>query len=171
MFSKFWNDYLNITVNLMPILLDYKVDFYLNGHEHGFYYANYPYDQVPQFVRDMLVYGHESSTTEHLLQSYKCVMDQEIFFGQHTRYQEYIKGDAIHQVTTGATAAQFTPACLTRPSMGRFKFLNNREYGFSHVYVNDREFTVKFIAVDHKTMESREIYRVTVYNTHVVPLD
>ena len=58
MFSKWWNDYLNITSNLMPMLLDYKVDFYLNGHEHGFYYANYPYDQVSSFMRDMLVYGH-----------------------------------------------------------------------------------------------------------------
>jgi len=81
MFSKFWNDYLNITSNLMPMLLDYKIDFYLNGHEHGFYYANYPYDQVSKFLRDMLVYGHETSTTEHLLTAYNCLLDQEIFFG------------------------------------------------------------------------------------------
>ena len=75
MFSKWWNDYLNITSNLMPMLLDYKVDFYLNGHEHGFYYANYPYDHVSSFMRDMLVYGHEATTTEHLLAAYSCLLD------------------------------------------------------------------------------------------------
>ena len=30
--------------------------------------------------------------------------------------------------------------------------------------VTDREFTVRFMAVDHQTMESKEIYRVTVYS-------
>ncbi len=53
--------------------------------------------------------------------------------------------------------------------MGRFKYLNNREYGFSHVTVTDREFTIKFIAVDHKTLDSTEIYKITVYNSHTQP--
>ena len=43
MFSKWWADYLDITQNLMPMLMDYKVDFYLNGHEHDLTYAFYPY--------------------------------------------------------------------------------------------------------------------------------
>lgn len=43
MFSKFWADYLNITSNLLPLLLEHKVDFYLNGHEHDLTYAYYPY--------------------------------------------------------------------------------------------------------------------------------
>lgn len=46
MFSKWWSDYLNITQNLMPMLMDRKVDFYLNGHEHTLTYAYYPYSQV-----------------------------------------------------------------------------------------------------------------------------
>lgn len=43
MFSKFWADYLNITSNLMPLLQQYQVDFYMNGHEHDMTYAYYPY--------------------------------------------------------------------------------------------------------------------------------
>ena len=48
--------------------------------------------------------------------------------------------------------------------MGRFQYLNNRQHGFSHVTVTDREFTVRFMGVEHRTMESQEIYKVTVYN-------
>jgi len=51
MFSKFWADYLNITSNLMPMLLDNNFDFYLNGHEHDTTYAYYPYDQVHSIKR------------------------------------------------------------------------------------------------------------------------
>jgi hypothetical protein len=112
----------------------------------------------------MLIYGDETSTTEHLLAAYNCLLDQELFFGFNSRYQEFNKGDAIHQVTTGATADSFTAACINRPSMGRFRYLNNRDFGFSHVTVTEREFTVKLIGVNHKTMESKELYRITVFN-------
>lgn len=45
-FGKWYSDYVNITANYLPIMLDHKVDFYLNGHEHTLEYAYYPYNQV-----------------------------------------------------------------------------------------------------------------------------
>ena len=45
-FGKWYADHINITSNYLPMMLDHKVDFYLNGHEHTLEYAYYPYDQV-----------------------------------------------------------------------------------------------------------------------------
>jgi hypothetical protein len=53
MFSKFWADYLNITSNLMPLLQQYSVDYYMCGHEHDMTYAFFPYSQVPHFLSSM----------------------------------------------------------------------------------------------------------------------
>jgi hypothetical protein len=93
MFSKWWADYLQITSNMMPMILDNKVDFYLNGHEHGHYYANYPYSQVHSMIRQL----HEQSLTKnHVLNSYNCLEDEELFFGYNSRYAEFTKGEALH---------------------------------------------------------------------------
>jgi hypothetical protein len=70
----------------------------------------------------------------------------------------------LHQVTTGATGYDFALACLNRPSMGRYRFLNNKQHGFSHVQVDERQFTVKIMGVDHQTLESKELYKITVIN-------
>ncbi len=48
--------------------------------------------------------------------------------------------------------------------MGRYRFANNVQHGFSHVHVDERQFTVKMMGVDHNTLESTELYRITVYN-------
>lgn len=46
--------------------------------------------------------------------------------------------------------------------MGRYRFANNKEHGFSHVHVDERQFTVKMIGIDNGM--PKEVYRVTVYN-------
>jgi|LauGreDrversion4_2_1035121.scaffolds.fasta_scaffold71153_2 tartrate-resistant acid phosphatase type 5 len=53
LFSKWWPDYINITSNFLPMLIDYKVDFYLNGHEHDMTYAFYPYSQIPSLIEEL----------------------------------------------------------------------------------------------------------------------
>lgn len=49
--------------------------------------------------------------------------------------------------------------------MGRYRWANNMVHGFSHVHVEEREFTVRFIGItDQEKMTTAEIYRVTVIN-------
>ena len=131
------------------MILDYNVDFYLNGHEHGLYYAYYPYNQVHSFVRSLRNDGHHSIVQNHLLNAYNCVDGEELFFGYDSRYSEFTKGEALHQFTTGATGYDFTQACLNRPTMGRYRYLNNKQHGFTHVQLSEREFTVRMMGVDH----------------------
>lgn len=99
LFSKWWADYVNITSNLLPMLIDHKVDFYLNGHEHDLTYAYYPYSQVPSLLEELSIDGASS---------YTCGLNQELFFGYNTRYSEFSKGEALHQITTGAGANDHT---------------------------------------------------------------
>ncbi len=109
-FGKWYSDYLNITTNYLPVLIDNKVDFYINGHEHTLEYAYYPYNQVP---------------SHHTLQEYKCAKDYELFFDTTTRYSEFMKGEALHQFTVGSTGFDIYDVCPTRPSMGNYRYLNN----------------------------------------------
>lgn len=67
MFSKHWSDYANITANLLPMLMDYKVDFYLNGHEHATSYAYYPYSQAKSLLREV--------HTPYALEGFSCAQD------------------------------------------------------------------------------------------------
>ena len=46
LFGKHYHDYSNIVDNYLPILMQHKVDFYFNGHEHSMVYANYEFSQV-----------------------------------------------------------------------------------------------------------------------------
>lgn len=66
-------------------------------------------------------------------------------------------------MTTGATGFSFTDIC-TRPSMGRFRWANNQKHAFAHVYVDEMEYTVKFMGINLSTQETTELYRVTIYN-------
>lgn len=43
LWGKHYHDYDHIVNNYMPLLMEYEVDFYWNGHEHTMVYANYPY--------------------------------------------------------------------------------------------------------------------------------
>jgi hypothetical protein len=122
---------------------------------------------VHQFLRELHQYGLETPTAQHLLSAYNCLVDQELFFGYNTRYSEFRKGDALHQVTTGGTGDDFTDVCVNRPSMGRYRYINNKQHAFSHVTVTEREFTVRIMGVDYQTYGSNELYRITVYNKNM----
>jgi len=67
-------------------------------------------------------------------------------------------------VTTGNTGDSFTDICATRPSMGHYRYANNMVHGFSHVYVDEHEFTVKMMGINYGDMSAKEYYRITVYN-------
>jgi hypothetical protein len=99
-----------------------------------------------------------------MLKDYQCKEGVELFFGYNTRYSEFPKGQALHQVTSGSTGDNFTEVCSTRPSMGRYRFINNKQHGFSHVHVDENQFTVKIMGIDHATMATSELYKITVVN-------
>ena len=120
-FGKWYSDYLNITSNYLPIMLDHGVDFYLNGHEHTLEYAYYPYDQIGWNKK--YSYAHAQA---YKLEGYTCSPDQELFFGTPSRYAESTKGEALHQFTIGSSGFDLYDVCPTRPSMGRYKYVNNK---------------------------------------------
>ncbi len=70
-------------------------------------------------------------------------------------------------MTTGGTGDDFTDVCVNRPSMGRYRYINNKQHAFSHVTVTEREFTVRIMGVDYQTYGSNELYRITVYNKNM----
>mmetsp|Transcript_23633 Transcript_23633/g.23339 ORF Transcript_23633/g.23339 Transcript_23633/m.23339 type:complete len:84 (+) Transcript_23633:677-928(+) len=82
MFGKYYHDHMWIVDNYLPVLLENKFDFYLNGHEHLLMYANYPYAQN---------YFDEEQDLKHKLQTgnYECQKNIEIHFNNKEIYSEY----------------------------------------------------------------------------------
>lgn len=132
----------------MPQLLDHKVDFYLNGHEHALEYAHYPFEQ---------------GTRSHNLGEYQCLPNLELNFDFNTRYSEFNQGESLHQATVGSTGYDLYNLCPTRPSMGWYRYANNQKHGFAHVSVSEREFTIRFLTIDQGSQASSEVYRVSVF--------
>jgi len=84
MWGKTNPDFANIVTNFLPMLMDHKVDLYLNGHEHMIQYAHYPYSQVDpiQDIEDYLLAQMETDFhSEAALSDYECLAGQETFFG------------------------------------------------------------------------------------------
>ncbi|TNV77722.1 hypothetical protein FGO68_gene13173 [Halteria grandinella] len=149
MFDKYITDELNLTSNLLPLLLQSKLDLYLCGHKHYASHSYYPYDQV-------------TPTHTTLLSQPHCVSEQELFFSNYQlREETYLKGYALHQILQGSTGGfDSTPVCPGTPTMGRYTWLNNRERGgFTHVSVKEDKIIVKWINV-----KGEEIYRVNILN-------
>ena len=48
--------------------------------------------------------------------------------------------------------------------MGRYKYVNNKQHGFAHVRVTEREFTVHILGINQQTQETNELYKVSVFN-------
>jgi hypothetical protein len=51
--------------------------------------------------------------------------------------------------------------------MGRYKYVNNKQHGFAHVRVTDREFTVHILGINQQTQETTELYKVSVFNKNL----
>ena len=52
LFGKWYQDYHHLVTDYMPLMLEFKFDFYFNGHEHTLEHAYYPYDQVYQLTQE-----------------------------------------------------------------------------------------------------------------------
>jgi hypothetical protein len=48
--------------------------------------------------------------------------------------------------------------------MGRYRFLNNKQHGFAHLKITEREYTVHVMGINQITQETTELYKVTVIN-------
>jgi hypothetical protein len=48
--------------------------------------------------------------------------------------------------------------------MGRYRFVNNKQHGFAHMKVTEREFTVHVLGINQATQETTELYKVSVIN-------
>ncbi len=108
LWAKNNHDFDHIVNNYMPLLMEYKVDFYLNGHEHTMEYANYPYSQTQFDTKDSKPH---SSEQDPMLQEYLCENDVEMHFGFAQRSQVFTKGDAIHQFTSGQSGREGDSLC------------------------------------------------------------
>ena len=54
--------------------------------------------------------------------------------------------------------------CPTKPSMGRYRFLNNKQHGFAHMKVKESEYTVHVMGINQATQETNELYKVRITN-------
>ena len=81
--------------DLLPLLRKYKVDFALVGHNHRFEYSNIGFDDKIKFPgKD---YGD-------IIED--CNAKKEII-NTPTRYQEFRKGEKLHQFMMGGSGRKF----------------------------------------------------------------
>lgn len=66
----------------MPLLMEYNVDFYWNGHEHTMVYANYAYSQTK--FDDVKVERAKTYKHTPILEEYQCEYNVELHFGLAT---------------------------------------------------------------------------------------
>jgi hypothetical protein len=74
-----------------------------------------------------------------------------LFFGYNSRYSHFEKGEALHQFTVGSSGFDLYEVCPTKPSMGSYRYLNNKHHGFAHLSVTETDFTVKIIGIEQET--------------------
>lgn len=65
LFGKWYQDYQHLVTDYLPLLLQHKFDFYLNGHEHTLEYAHYPYDQVNSIQEDMDIFSPKGKLQDY----------------------------------------------------------------------------------------------------------
>lgn len=70
MFGKWYQDSDHLTMDLLPLLMKYNFDLYLNGHEHVLTYSYYPYSQIDY---------------EESFEGFECRNDVESLFGRSSR--------------------------------------------------------------------------------------
>ena len=148
--------------NFLPMLLDKKVDIYLNGHEHLAAYTNYPYAQV-----DPEIINHDDET--HNLEAYECHAPYTVewFFGEETREQTFTKGHHLHTVTTGHSGCFPYMVCEGVPAAGRYYYNQNIYNGFTHIHVEEAKVEIKILGLDNEKDDMYELYKITINNDKV----
>jgi len=90
----------------LPLLRQYKFDFHINGHEHLFSYS-YLDNNTPTMT-----------SPKRLRQSPVCAYDAQYWFGDTSQSREtkMKQGQALHQITTGATGKIDYDICYDQSS-------------------------------------------------------
>ena len=149
--------------------MDHRFDLYLNGHEHDLEYALYPYDQYPETIVENFGTLDEfkcEHDVEHIFnpETLSSYSDSEVSTDPSLRKAVFNKGDAIHQITTGTTGFDLYPICLNRPSMGRWRYTQNKLHGFTQVHADVDQISLKIKGVDEDTKEIKTLYEVIINN-------
>ena len=102
---------------LLPILRKYKIDMAIVGHNHMFEYSNIGYSEQIRFPGK-----------KHGPVIIDC-KDRKEIMNTPTRYQEFKKGEQLHQFMVGGSAKEFDDICPYYEQDGKVYFQNIEDHG------------------------------------------
>ena len=139
MFANNQPDAFNIIDRFLPVLREYDVDVYFNGHEHVTSYAHAPHKSVeivppPNLTPNSGFFGS-------LKKAGTCKRNVEHFWHSKSRSVEYKQGDHLHQITIGSNGNS-AHVCYDTQTSGDFYYSQNTNWSFALVSVTDSEFKI-----------------------------
>ena len=148
MFALYYDDYVKIVENFLPILRTYGYDFYFAGMEHQLNYANFPLDEPGNGRSGRKIDENIDSNTN-------CHKRSEFWIrkGPEAKSHTVIatQGEFVHQVTVGASGKTTYPICEWNMQMshGSFIYGESKYNGFALVHVTKGKVDVKLMGVEH----------------------
>mmetsp|Transcript_42673 Transcript_42673/g.65459 ORF Transcript_42673/g.65459 Transcript_42673/m.65459 type:complete len:251 (+) Transcript_42673:397-1149(+) len=147
MYGAHYNDNTNIIDHFLPLAEKYGLDAYFNGHEHLLNYAYIPKGESHNHTYDPNSRLEEEDDTCH----HNAEFFPEDGPEKDSRFISWNQGDALHQMTIGASG-QFTyNLCDShmQSTAGHFKYIQNKRNGFAIVHATSEKFTVEIKGIDY----------------------
>mmetsp|Transcript_6384 Transcript_6384/g.5695 ORF Transcript_6384/g.5695 Transcript_6384/m.5695 type:complete len:121 (+) Transcript_6384:826-1188(+) len=89
-------------------------------------------------------------------------MTETFFGGEEVRYQEFVKGQHLHQVTSANSGSPGYQLCEENPTAGNFLWAQNTHLGWNNIHVDEDEVVIRYKGVDARTRDVFDLYTVKI---------